>query len=633
MMSLGRRASMGRMHLLLTIAILSGGLPSITKAATPPPTAAASHLPDGLVAVTVIRNGDEIVDSIRTLLDDVGLDETTVGTFLETNDDLTQARVALAGLAATCGSDSWGVIRALAGAEIAIGLGVGDAEEPGLILALVPRDAQTVRRFFGAVYTVTGLVRGGKPDPERSKEVNGVVAFALNDDLFQTRIDDAFLISNSKTLLQSAIETNTGDGDSLVDASWYGPAEEMIPDQALAWGAFDRNTFVDIMRQYEGEEFTIPVKQEDAGAALLFGGWAHAIAHADRFVTWVTAEDDAFVVNTHIDADESLPRSHLGFRAQSLPPSPIDASGIPGYIGEISLTRDWVDLFGERESLMSLNAAGDITEFTTTLTTIMGGLDYVDDLLSHVAGPLHFIAARQTFEDEPYLPSPQIPAFAWVTPLEIDDPRYERRLNSAMQIAASILSADAIQNNRPGTYMDVDRYRDHKIITSYYEDPRAIGTAGMMKTDGSRMKADDADETVDVDDAHDGPISVGAEYNFALASAVVDGHHIITTSADLLRDIIDQIEEHQATGTAVLTGDSAHISVLSVVDALDLNFSELVSNRMLDADRMREEAESEVRAFLEVLSMFDDLEWSSVQEDATLHTTLRISVADPNHEN
>lgn len=593
--------------------------------AAQPDGQAATYLPDTVLGAVTLRDGAGQVRAFRKTLAAQRFTESPTYRALTRNPQFMAARVGLAGFTAAAGVPAWTGLGAVLGQELTIGLVPGDDDEPRFIVVSVLKDPATVDRLLGAIHVIAGLDRDGEPNPEKSQRIGDVVVYSANPNLHHCRIDDALIVANDRALLRAAIAARRDKKNRLADAKAYQEAARRVPADAVAWA------YADIARIRQlvtgGEPY--PTKLPNALASFLFGSWWHTIAHADRALLWATTDTNQLRIDGQVETTEPLPDTFRGFVPKPVPADTWSAADLPRYLAEISITRDWAELFSEREAVMTVNAASDLGGFTGVVTTLMGNMDFVDEFLPNVAGPLRLILTRQDFSKKAYSPTPKIPAFALVIPLR-DDPAklLGRRLNTVSIQVLAFLNLNAGQEGAPTFLIDLLNYRGHTMIATDYANPPASGRM-KMKAPGARPARDDKPApTLDAKD-DEAARAASLRYNFAPAGAVVGNRYILASSGDLLRDIIDLISRQTGRSqTSDEVVDRVGINGREVAAILADNRQELVTNRMLDTDRPKATVEREIDGLLGLLGFTDRLELVSRSTGKRSHATITLTLRD-----
>lgn len=626
----------------------SSAPPKKAGAKTPAPAAeqapalsAAAYLPDTLFAVAVLREGDKQTAAFRALLEEQKFEETPLHDLLMAGPELAPARIALMGLAASAGTDAWSAVGALLGRELAIGLAPGKGKEPAFILVAVAREPALVDRLLQGIYAVAGLSRGaGEPNPQKSEKIGDVTVYSLNKDALHCRLGRAIILTNSRELLNAALDAHARGKNRLLDAPRYGECLKQVPANAAAWGYADMAT----IREKLTSGKPLPAQLPNPLGGFLFGGWWHTLRNADSAVFWVVADKGALKISTRTETATPLPETHRGLVPQNLPPAGWPAARLPRFVAEFSVTRGWADLFSEREALLELPAAGDLVNFTNTMTTLMGGLDFMDEFLPKVNGPVRLVLGRQDFSLSQYDPTPKLPSFALVIPLKLpSDAEFARRLHSASQSAMSILNLDAGQKKEPQFLIDIDRYKGYRVLQAEYPAPSGEGMRMEAMSQKRGASAEKEAAAKEEEPAQGRPVAAdkprknekrqaGIRYNFAPAAALVEDQYVIATSLDLLHHVIDAISDAKKEKTSAAKptkeppADFLAIAVPEVVKLLRENREELVTNQMLEKDKTRAAAEKDMDALFAGLDFFNKLEIRSHCTGREARATLTLSL-------
>jgi len=225
--------------------------------------------------------------------------------------------------------------------------------------------------------------------------------------------------------------------------------------------------------------------------------------------------------------------------------------------------------------LLSPDGLRDLLSFASTLTTLMGGLDFSSELLPELQPTLRLLAAAQTWERS--APTPQLPGFALL--LHLKDPaRLTPKLENAALMTLSIINVDAGQKMRPQYQMQVDNYRGTRLVTARFPDELGPGPRGIV-------------------------------HNFEPSMAAVGDRFVIATSRKMLVGLIDAYEQLPLAGPAPQAeADALWINMPELCRVLDANHELLVTNRMLEEDLERAAAERQVRILLDGLRTLGRLE-------------------------
>jgi hypothetical protein len=496
-----------------------------------------------------------------------------------------------------------------------------------------------VEKLLNGVYALTGHMKGAVPDDTRTFEVAGVRVYELGK-AFQAVQDGVLLLTNERGLMEQVLRRAAPADDRLSQDRSYWECRRNVPEEAPLW-AFLR---VARVREQIESRRPIPAELDNPLGGLLFGGWWHDIRHAETALAWVTLGDapdknaDAaggLGVELRLIPAADLPDTHRGF----LPP-PVavgwDASALPSFLGEISVARDWAGLFSQRETLLTVQGASQLVNFSSTMSTLLGGLDFMNDVLPAIHGPVRFIATRQDFSRREPLPVPKLPAFALVAPLaEQQLARLSQRLSTGLQMAVSILNLENAQQGRPTYVIDVDRHAGVRyFFTDFGLEPDAAGMSGGMSGQAPKQP-DGADPPASAPASAEG----GVRYNFRPAAAIVGRELVIATSAELLRDIIDAslkgaghaaggeddgaAQPARPPGDAPPAGDFLRIDGAALTGLLRENRRELVINGVLEG-KSQATAENEIDLVLALAAFVREFQVELQRGPDAVHARARV---------
>lgn len=601
---------MPRLHTRSPLVLLAAIACSTGVFAGEPPITAAGLIPADAVGVVSLCDGDRRVDDLREwinrsgILETAGLDEA-----LNTPQAL-QGRLLLQGIAATAGVDVWKAIGGVLGREVAVAIRPAPPHGSKLLVVLIPREPALVDRLVQLALAASGAVARRDDAPRR--EVSGVEITSIGKDGVFCKLGDAYLLSNDEALLADAIRAR--DGKCLAKRDEFIEATRAVPDGAVLRAWVDVAAIRRVMPQAKW-----PEKMSEPLPAFLFGGAWHAIRTSEQALAWAQV-DRGVSIELRVRGDE-LPASHRGYAPSGSAVPAWSAIELPRGVGELSLSRDWAALLAEREALLTVGGASDAVNFVTTMSNLLGGVDFLGDVLTKLDRPMRLIVAAQDFAGAAAVPSPQLPAFALVVPLDpLQADAIGQRLMSASQTAISLVNFQLGQSGQPQYLLDIDRHHDTRIVYAAFP---TDGGGAMMG--GPAMSMQPASAPGDVASQ---PRKLPIRYNFAPAAAVARGHYVVATTRTLLCDVIDRLIDAKPDASADerTARDALHLSGAAVVSLLRANREELVANRMLEQDSPRRSAERDIDTFLAILDRVDRLELSAQRSPREFTARLALRV-------
>lgn len=533
------------------------------------PRRAAALLPEDALVVLTLRNGAARVHELRQspvlkrYLDGAAYEA------LASQPKFLQAQGALLLFSGTAGMDPWSAVGHLLGRELVVALvASGDGSGPGVLAAMEPTEKAAAARLVDSLLAMSGATRAGEPDPDRSREVEGVRGYELSKDAYVAWVGDVLAFANRAAALQRLVRARDEAKGKLADSRLFEQAARAIPADAVAW------LFIDLKRIRKPENSILDRKLDNALGALLAGGWAEALRKADSAALWLEAGPERLSVAGRLFGAGGDEKALAPFMVAGDDGRDWSKFAVPGLVGEIRLARGWTELWDLREMLMEPDGLRGLTQFANTLTTLMGGLDFSGELLPELRPTLHILAARQEFGGQ--APTPELPAFALL--LHLKDPgRLGPRLEQAALMALSIINVDMGQKMQPQFLLSPELHQGTKILVGTY--PEALD-----------------------------PGPRGIRYNFQPAVAVAGDRFVVATSKKLLTDIIDavaQLPPRRAGGEGA--ADALTVDLRELHRVFEANREVFITNRMIEEDVGRDEAARQVGLLLDAARLLSKL--------------------------
>ncbi|MCA9243844.1 MAG: hypothetical protein KDA32_07830 [Phycisphaerales bacterium] len=542
---------------------------------------AAEYVPSGAVAAVSLHDGAGSLERLKAWMQRSGVEDARLIQYVVESPQYMQAQIFAAGFAASAKMDLWQAASAILGRDVTIAVFPGSNKEAEAMVVAIASDSAGVARLLEMAHTLTGLTRDGAPDPQRSFKVGDNVVYRAPPKALHCFTGDALIVTNSERLMRVALGSET----KLASDAAYRAAEEAAPKDAVVVGYAN----LAALREIPKLKAALEQKPREPLPGMLVGGWQQHLRSADEVTAWLAPSASGLKLQLATRGGADLPTTHAGYAPTDAVQYEWRPDELPRYLSQIQIERDWGKLFNEREALLSLPAVGDLVRFATNISTILGGMDFVNDVLGNVQAPLRLVMTRCDLSDARVTPSPILPGFALIAPLRPDlDEMFERKLFAAAQSAINIININGGQQGMPSFLSEVDRYRGYRVLFSEYVDPP--GTEGMETAAGGEAFVSDKPRG-------------SLRYNFAPCVSIAERQLLVTTSPQLLRDLIDAIDAHKSAPEKASrpTLDAVDLDFATLADLLRDNRAELVINRMLQEARTREVAEREIDAFVELL--------------------------------
>ncbi len=576
-----RSCSMVRIVCLSVVLVLAG---RAAGQASP-----AELLPQDAAITVVVPNAAEQLDELRQFLSVRRFYESPAWDALQKNPGWAQARIGLIGLAGAADMEPWEALRSVLGSDLAIALvSDGPGKPPRMLAVSRIEDAGTLDRFLEQLDLAVNV------QPDSIEHVGDGRLVVVNAELSYGRMESFLLVGNNRELVREAMMREATAMD--MPSRHAAPAQEGIQRATLHMN-------LDALRTAGGPLATSEPLDNPLNG-YVFGAWVQAMRHGNALDATLGEVSGELRLDVALETDETFQPPFDSLTGAARSASPWRVEDLKEALGEIRVDRDWARLFADREQILTLEAANGVANFSAGVTTLMGGLDFMDQLLPRVNGPVRLVAARQDFSDMPRPPSPKIPAMALVIPLDIEeDEMLKERLYAGALGALTLIGLDQGQKQQPQLLANRGEYQEIPVVYARYVAP--------MPAEQHTPEAGDV-----------API----QYNFEPAVAVVEGELIVATTLDLLHNIIDL----RAAGDAAPENPNADVLWLDsamVEAALRDNTEELIMNRMLEQNESREQATALFEGIFQSLRFIEDVRLISTRTDAGLAASLRVMLA------
>lgn len=531
----------------------------VAPSASPASAARASDfIPASAIAAVTVEKGAARLDEFRKGPLMQKIEGSDFYRALQANPGFNQAKIGMMGVSGATGVDAWELFGTLLGENVTLAIEPFDGGKPTLWIVCVTDRPETARKLSETVNQFLGLVKEGQADPTRSREVAGVRGYQINHEAYYAVFDNVIALTNRPDALEKSIRLKGATTGRLSDLEPFRQARSRTAYDALAWAYVD----VESLKAQLKEKW-IPEKLPNGLASMIFGGIVESARQSDTASADLVVAGDGISVNLFLHTKGPLPESERAYFAPPPPASAWSTLTMPRSLGEISVRRDWYELWTQREKRVSAKGLAELSEFANNMTNLLGSLDFGDDFLSQAGDELRVLSNLQVFPDGK-APMPQLPAFGMILPLE-NAATFGQRLESAMTMAFSLISMQASQNNKPGLLLDIETYKGCKLICAKYPDPPA--------------------------DAAPLP----QHYNFSPAAAVVKDRFIVGSTKQFLKDVIDAAETLPSQTQSAANRASSYLNVRmkELGDVLRANLEPLLAKKMLEEGKTRAEAQFE----------------------------------------
>ncbi len=510
---------------------------------------------------------------------------------LQADAGFNQAKFGVFGFSAAAGVDTWDLFETLLGDNLTIALEPGEGGKPVAWAVCVTDKPEAAAKLATALNQMSGLLKDGKPDETRSREVEGVRGYQINPEAYYAVFDNVIAMTNRPEALERTIRLRNASSGRLGDVDRFRQARSRTTTDALLWGYVN----VDGLRQRFKDRW-IPEKIPNGFVSMVFGGIIESARDADTASADLSLGRDGLSVNVFLHGKSPLPDTHKAFFVPAKDAADWSSLSLPGALAQVSLRRDFHELWTQRDKLVSAKGLSKLSEFAGNVSNLLGQMDFGDDFLAQTGCDLQFLSNLQRFEPGK-TPMPQFPAFGMIVPLT-DVKQFGQRLESATMMAFSFISMQAAQNDRNALLVDVDSYKGCKLICAKYPDAPA---------DASPLPQ---------------------RYNFSPTAAIVKDRFVLGSTPQFIKDVIDAAENLPTTAASGAARASSYMNVKAdeLTAILKANLEPLVAKKMLEENKTKSQAESEWNLLLKLLSSTEGLAISIDRAEEGLKATARLAL-------
>ncbi len=489
---------------------------------------------------------------------------------LESNPEYLKAKLMIFGLSTTVSLHPSQALGALLGREAALGMGIQKGQKEWIAVAILDQP----KKVDQMLATIRLMASGGSETTSKHRKIH-----ELGSDAFYSRFGSVLALSSSKTLIR---ECRARQGK---------PVRKKRRHLTHQTEKIDLGIHVDLerIRELAGGTFP-PTKSENALAALFFGGAQDLLSRASTVTGGAKIVDDGISLSARIPVGDTIPdRVTSFFPGDSATFLQLD---LPRTLGRIGLQRDLSGLWEGKKDLIPEGALRGLLNFANTFTTLLGSLDFGEDLLPALGTPIQLVSNRSTFSD--MFPAPELPAFALVVPLRAAE-KMRTRLETATLQALSIINLNNSQEGRPSYMVDRENYGSSRITFAEWEIPEGAKT----------------------------PLDI--RHNFSPSTCVTNGYFVIGSTRQLTREIIDSLSQSGSSRPKKVSANTLlEVDGAGLHHILTQNRDLLADQKMVEEDLSASEAKAEIEGLLSLAGLAESLH--AELELLTGHLQLSVSL-------
>lgn len=489
------------------------------------------HLPMGVLASVEVTGLAPIIEKIeksgalKQYLDSPLYDDALK------NDEVRKALAGKAIAEAQLGMSLWQAAKTYLGDRIVLGVyEPSDGQQPDGVLIVQVKEAGDLTKLIEKLTPLIGLA--GR-DVKLSDRAGGGKLITLKDGNEVVVKDRWIVASKNRDLLAQTLANLAESKESGLtnEAAWKTMAQQMGERH-------EAQLCVNLARIKEltGQTRLIPEKLDNPVVSLLFGGLLELANHSPYVGATLDLRDDGFSLQAAMAGKVSdVDEAHRALLVNPDKPLVPFVPNVPGRLGAISLSRDFVTWYKAREKLLEAKLLPEFDKFETGLATFLPGKDFAEDVLPVLTGRMAFVSAPQDFSNLDGKPGVQLPAFGLV--VELAKPQEGADLfNVVTQTLLAVVNINAGQEKRQPWVQTSESYHNVQINFARF----------LQRPKGDQLPT---------------------AYNFQPASALVGDRFVFSSTLGMCRQLVDAL-----TGEAASAKETAPTKTGSATGAVLPNF-------------------------------------------------------------
>ncbi len=487
------------------------------------------------------------------------------------------------------GRDWPDLVDELAGGGVALSLKFGKKDPEPAIIVVQGRDAKLMEKFFHKLLDVANqeLARQGLHDAYSKETYRGIETYRRGDDIHAAVVGAALVYSNRLEGLHAAIDLHLDPSkESLLQKKSLVDAKPLVPADALAW------TWISLDYAHKSEElkslFALPANFFPF--QVIAGGLLDSLRRSPFLVIAFRENDGTATVSLRLPGGTK--GMHEMVHAHVPPEHQVGALPLlspEGVLYSVSYYLDLGCFWKQRAVLLPPDQLKQAEAFDKTSKGFLYGTAF-SQLLELSGTHQRFVVVKQQDRGYSFKSPSYQPAYALVL-----EPR----------------DAEAFEKALDGPLGGLSFLAGIKAPLTKFEEEH-----GHAKISGYRFIENDANKSLDD----------GVLFNFTPCRARVGSQYIISSTVELARLLVDEIEKAASTGSPqadstnagspqqpsdAASGPVTHQSRLSFAglsDYLAGTKKQLITQNMLQQGNTAEEAEKEISLFLGLLDHLGRIE-------------------------
>lgn len=541
-----------------------------------------NRLPSGVLATVEIAKLGPVISTIENSKElKQYLDSPLYDDVLK-NDGVRKALAGKALAEAQLGMSLWQAAKTYLGDRVLLGVyAPSNGHEPDGVLIVQVENAGDLTKL---IEKLTPLIAFAGRDVTLSDREGGGKFIKLKDGNELVVKDRWVVASKNSDLLKETLTNLTESKSSGVEneAAWKTMSQQMGDGHGA-------QVCVNLARIKEltGQTRLIPARLDNPVLSLLYGGLLE-LANSSPYVGGtLDLNKNGFSLQAALSGKTSdVDEAHRAMLVDPAKPSLPFVPNVPGRLGAISLSRNFVSWYKARELLLEAKLLPEFDKFETGLATFLPGKDFAEDVLPVLTGRIAFVSAPQDFSNLDGKPGVQLPAFGLV--VELAKPQEGADLfNVVTQTLLAIVNINAGQEKRQPWVQTSESYHNVQINFARF----------LQRPKGDQLPT---------------------AYNFQPASALVGDRFIFSSTLGLCRQLIDALNEPvspsngSSVPAAVLPNFVQELNPVIGADLLEANAA-VIHAKSIQGGKTAEQSARELDFLCKLLRHLTTIKFDTVQ--------------------
>ena len=407
------------------------------------------------------------------------------------------------------------LLRKLTGGGVTIAL----CPQETVLMIVEAEDAELLRSVheFSLMAAKSEAQKQNDPDRVKSADYRGITGWRFAPNEAHAIVDNRLLIANRPEAIKAVLDRRANEGGkSLADSAAYQAARKAAGEETLACAYLDMATLKQLPNVQKGLS-----GDENPLGVLLVAPLLAALRESNWLSAGLKVEGDTVALAFNTEAGAVPADTPAGFATPREPNGMLPNLAVPRQIAGASMYRDLHAFYAAKDQLFPNRTSG-IIFFENMMGIFFTGRDLTEEVLAETLPDMRIVVAEQKYDEKFGTPEVQFPAFAIV--LRLRDPEKFRPVaEEAWQKAIGLVNFTRGQQALPGLIIDRPTHEGERYTVAGFGPP----------TEADKSATD-------------------IRFNFQPALAMPGPYLIISSTAELAKDLIAAVKQEEQEGAKPL---------------------------------------------------------------------------------